>query len=147
MSNAIGYGNPPVENRFRKGESGNPGGRPKGIAGLTRELFDGELDETIVRFWASVMSGGNLPDGRKPTVRESLEASKLLAAYGWGKPTEYAPVEDSDPLGLKDEQASSMSEALFRRADEIDARRRKREAEQAARERAADPTPVPEKSG
>ena len=25
----VGYGNPPVQTRFRKGQSGNPGGRPK----------------------------------------------------------------------------------------------------------------------
>ena len=25
----VGYGNPPVHTRFRKGQSGNPGGRPK----------------------------------------------------------------------------------------------------------------------
>ena len=27
--NKVGYGNPPVETRFRKGESGNPRGRPR----------------------------------------------------------------------------------------------------------------------
>jgi hypothetical protein len=25
----VGYGNPPVHSRFQKGQSGNPGGRPK----------------------------------------------------------------------------------------------------------------------
>ena len=27
----VGYGKPPVHTRFRKGQSGNPGGRPRGI--------------------------------------------------------------------------------------------------------------------
>jgi len=28
---AVGYGKPPVHTRFRKGQSGNPGGRPRGM--------------------------------------------------------------------------------------------------------------------
>jgi hypothetical protein len=131
----FGEGNT-VGAQFTKGQSGNPGGRPKGIARLTRELFGGELDETIVQFWAGVMAGGTLPDGRKPTVKESLEASKLLANYGWGKPAEFVPIEDGDPLGLADTTAKSMTEALFEQADEVAQRRRKREAEQAEREAA-----------
>jgi hypothetical protein len=27
---AVGYGKPPVESRFQNGQSGNPGGRPRG---------------------------------------------------------------------------------------------------------------------
>ncbi len=30
----VGYGKPPVENRFQKGQSGNPGGRRRGTKTL-----------------------------------------------------------------------------------------------------------------
>jgi hypothetical protein len=42
----IGYGKPPPASRFRKGESGNPGGRPKGSKNLAT-LFEKELKERI----------------------------------------------------------------------------------------------------
>jgi hypothetical protein len=36
---AVGYGKPPVNSRFRKGRSGNPGGRPRGMtAGRAKAL-------------------------------------------------------------------------------------------------------------
>jgi Family of unknown function (DUF5681) len=35
----VGYGKPPLRTRFRKGQSGNPGGRPRGItAGRAKAL-------------------------------------------------------------------------------------------------------------
>ena len=46
---------PPIENRWKKGQSGNPGGRPKGSVNLTSRLRtalsknDGQLAEVIVK--------------------------------------------------------------------------------------------------
>jgi hypothetical protein len=39
-----GYGSPPVANRFKPGQSGNPSGRPKTRKNLKAELMD-ELEE------------------------------------------------------------------------------------------------------
>lgn len=36
----VGYGRPPRETRFRKGQSGNPAGRKKGSRGLKSDLHD-----------------------------------------------------------------------------------------------------------
>ncbi len=42
----IGYRRPPSRTRFRKGQSGNPKGRPKGTKNLKTDLFE-ELNQPI----------------------------------------------------------------------------------------------------
>ena len=43
----IGYGKPPEHRRFKKGQSGNPNGRPKGTKNLKTDLAE-ELAEKIL---------------------------------------------------------------------------------------------------
>jgi hypothetical protein len=43
----VGYGKPPLHSRFKKGESGNPKGRPRGSKNLAT-LLEGELRARIV---------------------------------------------------------------------------------------------------
>jgi hypothetical protein len=76
---------------FVPGRSGNAGGRPRGLARLTRELV-GDDGEKIVNFWLEVMED--------PTWRgsERLRASELLAERGWGKAPQFAPLPDDDPI-------------------------------------------------
>ncbi len=88
----------PEGRRFEKGKSGNPGGRPLGLARATREVLQGAVHEgedsalAIVRFWASVLGDKTQP------MHYRLRASELLAERGWGKAAEYAPIESDDPL-------------------------------------------------
>jgi hypothetical protein len=70
---------------FQPGVSGNPGGRPHGLARAARAAV-GDDGERIIGFWISVM------DDEDASTRDRLEASRLLADRGWGKVTTQAPL-------------------------------------------------------
>jgi Family of unknown function (DUF5681) len=96
--------------RFPKGVSGNPGGRPQGLARATRELV-GEDGMKLAQFWLSIMED--------PMRRDSdrLEASRLLADRGWGKAAVYQP-QEGDPLDLAaaEQAAEEFRAAILRLA-------------------------------
>ena len=45
----VGYGRPPKATRFKKGQSGNPSGRPKGIKSLRSVLEEALAQRTSIR--------------------------------------------------------------------------------------------------
>ncbi len=69
---AVGYGKPPVEGRFQKGQSGNPGGRRRGTRSLAALL-----GEALSR-----RSGYPGPDGAWLTQAEAIFAGLVAQAAG-----------------------------------------------------------------
>ncbi len=70
---------------FLPGRSGNPGGRPKGLAEQIRKATnDGR---TICKFMVAVAQGEKI-DGRKPRLCDRMEANNWLANRGWGRPVQ-----------------------------------------------------------
>lgn len=118
--NDVGPGRPPVETRFKPGQSGNPSGRPKSLARKVREVAGGEDGETLVFFLASVMADP------KEKTQHRLEATKLLLERGWGKAPQYAPIEQEDPLDMAEAQAEAIALEFQGRIDELAARRSKK---------------------
>lgn len=93
---------------FMPGRSGNPGGRPQGLAKAARELV-GEDGMALAQLWWDI--------ARDETRRDSdrLEASRLLADRGWGKAAAYQP-QEGDPLDLASmEQAAEEFRAAILR--------------------------------
>ena len=86
--------------QFQPGVVQNPGGRPKGLARLARELTDNGAD--LVRFFVAVFNG-KAPLGSDGTVvahkvshGDRVDAAKWLADRAFGKAPVVVVVDDDD---------------------------------------------------
>ena len=69
---------------FPKGVSGNPGGRPRGLAAYVRESTGN--GQEMVDIMTSIMRGETI-DGILPRIRDRMDAASWLADRAFGKPT------------------------------------------------------------
>jgi len=98
----VGYGKPPKHAQFKKGQSGNPKGRPKGIRNLNTDLEE-ELSQKIV-----VSEGGMT----KETTKQRAMIKSLFAKALKGD-TRAATVLINLILGLEQTRiANDAVEAL-----------------------------------
>ena len=96
---------------WKPGQSGNPGGRPKGLANATREVV-GDDGLPLAQLWWEIASDKRRKDS------DRLEASRLLADRGWGKAPAFAPIGEGDPLELTD-----VGKAIEQVVDELAGKR------------------------
>lgn len=96
-------------NGFKPGQSGNPGGRPKGIARAFRDTMGSP--EEAARGLLEIARTAKRPADRIAAWRELLDR-------GWGKAPAFAVMESDDPLELSD-----IAREIQGIADELAARR------------------------
>ena len=101
-------------NGFKPGQSGNPGGRPKGIARAFRDTMGSP--EEAARGLLEIARTARRPADRIAAWRELLDR-------GYGKAPAFAVMEADDPLELSD-----IAREIQGIADELAARRDVREA-------------------
>jgi hypothetical protein len=96
----VGYGRPPLETRFRKGQSGNPAGRPRGSRnGRLSPRLKALLREEALRPMPVRVLGENIT---LPAAHAAIRSLAISAA--WGRPRELAMFLDLMNAAETDEE-------------------------------------------
>jgi hypothetical protein len=92
--------------------SGNPGGRPRGLAAYVRENTDG--GEEIVELMVSVMRG-DVIGGQVPRIRDRMDTATWLADRAFGKAVAQVETKSLNvDMGLNEISTEELLELLHK---------------------------------
>jgi hypothetical protein len=122
----VGYGRPPVGHRFKKGQSGNPKGRPKGARGLKSEIAE-VLNETFPvagsRKRVTTRKAVLLKQREKAIKSGDARAASLLLGFAQSLEDEEAARASQAETEARDEHDRALIEAALLRLIKPDADR------------------------
>lgn len=82
----VGYGRPPTEHRFRKGQSGNPNGRPRGAKNKPQAKYDPAHQPTDNLILAEAYRPVTIREGEHtielPAIQAAVRALAISAMKG-----------------------------------------------------------------
>ncbi len=93
---------PPIGKRFEKGKSGNPSGRPKDLPEFRRRAREAVNEHVLQKWIDEVTSGGD----------DWMKASELLAAYGYGKPSQTVDLTDGEGNAVEWAKGATLDQVL-----------------------------------
>lgn len=123
MTEGVGNKRPPVHSRFRKGQSGNPRGRPKGSRNLKTDLLE-ELAEAI-----TINEGGarrKITKQRafvKATMAKAIQGDPRAGAQLIAMISRLVPPDANEPAPrtpLPDEDRAILDAYLARQSKQKD---------------------------
>jgi hypothetical protein len=88
--------NPPIENQFKPGQSGNPNGRPKKLPELDQLMAD-VLGEENGEVWAEKI----LKALRRKAAAGDIRAAEVLLNRGYGMPKQKIELDGEVEINVK----------------------------------------------
>jgi len=120
-ANKPGYGKPPKDTQFRKGKSGNPRGRPKGISNFTSDLRDELLERIDVREGQSKKRITKQRAMIKSQVNKSIQGDTRAAQLMFGLSEKHLDVspDSNEPLNPEERAVFDASEKRHLRRQQM----------------------------
>jgi hypothetical protein len=122
----VGFGKPPVNSRFKKGQSGNPKGRPKGNLNLATILDEALNERVSIRENGRTRTANKMEIAVKQVVNKAaagdLRAFKILSElFGRSRPAD-GHGDVLDPLEGHEQDLLKQLEVRIRNAarEELD---------------------------
>lgn len=101
-----GYGKPPEDFQFKKGQSGNPGGRPPGSKNIKKELEEELLEPISIREGTRTIQVSKQRAVLKSVAAKAVRGDVRAAEALFKMAARYLQIEDAD----EDEPALSKDE-------------------------------------